>query len=79
MPNRLMEKLTTETLDFCCVYAYFSDEEIRLKPTSELAATLGVSERTIRWHRERVREGTCTCEHALKCWKSPLLKTASKR
>lgn len=77
MPNRLMEKLVVDELGFCCVYSYFTDVVNQAKDNSELAKTLGVTERSIRWHKQQIREGYTTCDGALTCHKSPMLKSSA--
>jgi hypothetical protein len=68
-----MEKLTVDELGFCCVYGYFTDVENEAKDNKTLAQRLGVTERTIRWHKQRIREGCTTCEHQLRCQIKPII------
>lgn len=77
MPNRLMEKLVVENLGFCCVYGYFTDVENEAKDNKSIANTLGVTERTVRWWKQQVRDRHCTCEHALRCQEDPILRRTS--
>lgn len=77
MPNRLMEKLVVDELGFCCVYAYFTDVENAAKDNATLAKTLGVTERSIRWHKQQIREGMTTCDGVLACQTSPMLKSSA--
>jgi len=74
VPNRLMEKLVVDTLGYCCVYGYFTDAVNEARDNRSLARHLGVTERTIRWHKQQIRQRCCTCEHQLRCQVSPILK-----
>ena len=50
----------TEQLGYCCPFEYFLTN--LEKPTKKMAEELGVTTRTIRWYKDRIKKGICTCE-----------------
>ena len=73
MSNQLMQTLI-EAEGYCCVYGYFMAKRDEGRPTYgtlALSEHLGVGERDIRWWKQQIREGQCTCEKLLCCKRNP--------
>lgn len=55
-------------MGYCCIYAFF-----RLhKRTGPISATLGVSDRAVRYCKEKFRNGDYACVNAPTCLKGRL-------
>lgn len=56
-------ELITDSLGYCCEYYFFR----RYKNNDLIAARLGVSERTVRRHREAAKPDELYCKNCTTC------------
>lgn len=61
----LIPTLITDGLGYCCPWAFFHI----FRKTPEIAARLGVSERTVRREKARVDDGEEKCKECARCMK----------
>ncbi len=62
----LVHTLIKQGLGYCCPWAFFKI----FRRTPEIAARLGVSDRTIQRCKRAVKEGELECEHCANCMKA---------
>jgi len=65
MTRPTINSMITEDLGYCCEYFFFS----LYRQTSLIAARLGVSPRTIRYHKAASKRGQVVCEKKDCCMK----------
>jgi len=65
-PRRSLMRMLCLAEGACCPYAYLiATGDLSSK---QIADRLGVAPRTVRYWREQVRKGRCTCEGNGKCY-----------
>jgi hypothetical protein len=64
----LFERLIKQELKFCCIYAFFKLQ----KRTGAIADRLGMTDRTVRYHKARWRAKEYKCEGCPNCLKGRL-------
>jgi len=64
----LFRDLVTQGLGYCCVWGFFKKH----KRTGLIAARLGVTDRTVRYHKMAFKEGCLACEKKANCLKGRL-------
>jgi hypothetical protein len=65
-----LKHLITDGLGYCCLWAFFQ----RNRQTGLIALRLGVTERAVRFHKARWRDGDYECEGKCNCLKPVLEK-----
>jgi hypothetical protein len=68
MNTNTIQYMITQGLGYCCLYAFFR----RNKQTGMIAARLGVTERAVRYHKEKMKNGEYVCAKLPTCLKACL-------
>lgn len=66
----MIEDLIVKEMKFCCLYSFFK----LYRNTSEIAYRLGVTPRSIRYYKQRFKEGEFECAKCENCLKGRLFK-----